>query len=92
MQKKLNVQASEMDQHMEKLIKYYLPLSEEDETYKRPAHVDLCLTAEMTSEQFLAAIEKALHISNKQYKFGIIGQKYNSIETAQKKNSPSIKS
>ncbi|TMW41674.1 hypothetical protein DOY81_013247, partial [Sarcophaga bullata] len=62
----------EMDRHMEHLMKKYLKVPE-TEQYKTPEHVDLCLTAGVTKEEFLGTIEKALGITNENYTFGIIG-------------------
>ncbi|XP_065368615.1 methyltransferase-like protein 25B [Calliphora vicina] len=72
MQTKLNGNAYDMDRNMEKLIEKYLPATENVQ-YQSPTHVDLCLTAQMTREQFLAIIEKALGLTNEDYTFGIIG-------------------
>ncbi|KAM7341958.1 methyltransferase-like protein 25B [Cochliomyia hominivorax] len=73
MQNELNKNAYEMDKNIEKFIQKYIP-SITPEQYKNPLHVDLCLTAQMTSGEFLAIIEKALSLSAKdQYTFGIIG-------------------
>lgn len=72
MQNDLNKNAYEMDRNMEKLFKKYLT-SPQNEQYQNPTHVDLCLTAQMTSEEFLTIIENALTLTNKDYTFGIIG-------------------
>ncbi|XP_075168374.1 methyltransferase-like protein 25B [Haematobia irritans] len=69
MQTKLNQQACEMDNHMDKLKSKYA----NDILSQKPEHVDLCLTADMSPEDFLNTIETALRISSKQYRFGIIG-------------------
>ncbi|XP_073847672.1 methyltransferase-like protein 25B [Musca autumnalis] len=69
MQTKLNKQAYEMDDYMEKLKKKYVP----DVPSQKPEHVDLCLTAEMSPEEFLQTIEKNMEIQDRNYQFGIIG-------------------
>ncbi|XP_005182182.1 methyltransferase-like protein 25B [Musca domestica] len=69
MQSKLNKQAYEMDENMEKLKKKYVP----DIPSQKPEHVDLCLTADMNPEEFLETIERSMRIENKDYTFGIIG-------------------
>lgn len=72
MQNELNRQGKDMDMHIENLMQKYLEASE-NEYFKTPEHVDLCLTAEVTREAFLGTIEKALGITNENYSFGIIG-------------------
>ncbi|XP_061392962.1 methyltransferase-like protein 25B [Musca vetustissima] len=70
MQTKLNAQAYEMDDNMEKLKRKYVP----DIPSQKPEHVDLRLTADMSSEEFLHTIEKNMKLENdKNYTFGIIG-------------------
>lgn len=69
MQTKLNKQAYEMDEHMEKLKRKYA----DNIPTQKPEHVDLCLTADMKPETFLETLENKLSIQNKQYRFGIIG-------------------
>ncbi|XP_037826330.1 protein RRNAD1-like, partial [Lucilia sericata] len=72
MQTELNQNAYVMDRNMEKLIEKYLPATENLQ-YQSPTHVDLCLTAQMTKDEFLSIIEKAIGLTNTDYTFGIIG-------------------
>ncbi|XP_046810720.1 methyltransferase-like protein 25B [Lucilia cuprina] len=72
MQTELNQNAYVMDKNMEKLIEKYLPATENVQ-YQSPTHVDLCLTAQMTKDEFLSIIEKAIGLTNTDYTFGIIG-------------------